>query len=80
MPAEQTIYQWKRETTKIKLKIYENRNNMKMAFYYTPLSRKVNEGQQEAFYENFSRPRFPLDNRKMQKAMNLMEMEGLGPR
>ncbi|MGD9133622.1 MAG: hypothetical protein PVF78_08260 [Desulfobacterales bacterium] len=80
LPAEQTTYQWKHEKTKIKLKIYENRNNMKMAFYYTPLSRKVNESQQEAFYENFSRPRFPLDDSKMQKAMNLMEMEGLGPR
>jgi hypothetical protein len=80
MPAEQTIYQWKHETTKIKLKTYENRNNMKMAFYYTLLSRKVNESQQEAFYENFNRSSFPLDDRKMQKAMNLMEMEGLGPR
>ena len=85
MPAEQTadyeqtIYQWKHEKTKIKLKIYENRNNMKMAFYYTPLSRKVNEIQQEAFYANFRHPRFPLDKSKMQKAMNLMEMEGLGP-
>jgi hypothetical protein len=80
MPAEQTTYQWKHEKTKIKLKIFENRNNMKIAFYYTPLSRKVNESQQETFYENFSRPRFPLDDSKMQKAMNLMEMEGLGPR
>ena len=80
LPAEQTTYQWKHEKTKIKLKTYENKNNMKMAFYYTPLSRKVNESQQEAFYENFSRPRFPLDDSKMQKAMNLMEMEGLGPR
>jgi hypothetical protein len=80
MQAEQTIYQWKHETTKIKLKIYENRNNMKMAFYYTPLSRKVNESQQEAFSENFNRSSFPLDDSKMQKAMNLMEMESLGPR
>ena len=80
MPTEQTTYQWKHEKTKIKLKTYENRNNMKIAFYYTPLSRKVNESQQEDFYENFSRSRFPLDDSKMQKAMNLMEMEDLGPR
>jgi len=80
MPNEQTTYQWKHEKTKIKLKTYENRNNMKIAFYYTPLSRKVNESQQEDFYENFSRSRFPLDDSKMQKAMNLMEMEELGPR
>ena len=80
MPAEQTTYQWKYAKTKIKLKIYENRKNMKMAFYYTPLSRKVNESQQEAFQENFRRPRLPLDDRSMQRAMNLMELENLGPR
>ena len=80
MPAEQTTYQWKYKKTKIKLKIYENRNNMKLAFYYTPLSRQVNESQQETFHENFKSPRFPLDDRRMQNAMNLMELEGLGPR
>ena len=80
MPSEQTTYRWKHEKTKIKLKTYENRNNMKLAFYYIPLSRQVNESQQEAFHENFSRQRFPLDDSRMQKAMNLMELEGLGPR
>jgi hypothetical protein len=80
MPAEQTTYQWKHKKTKIKLKIYENKNNMKMAFYYTPLSGMVNESQQETYYENFRRPPFPLDESKMQKAMNLMEMKPLGPR
>jgi hypothetical protein len=80
MQEEQTIHRWRHEKTKIKLKTYSNRNNMKLAFYYTPLSRQVNESQQEAFHENFRRPRFPLDDRRMQKAMNLMEMEGLGPR
>ena len=79
MPAEQTIYRWKHERTKIKLKTYANRNNMKLAFYYIPLSRQVNESQQEAFHENFRRQRFPLDDRRMEKAMNLMELEGLGP-
>ena len=80
MPAEQTTYQWKHKKTKIKLKIYENKNNMKLAFYYTPFSRQANESQQEAFHENFRRPRFPLDDRSMQRAKDLMELEGLGPR
>jgi hypothetical protein len=80
MSAGQTTHRWKHEKTKIKLKTYENKNNMKLAFYYIPLSRQVNESQQEAFNENFSRSRFPLDDRRMQKAMNLMELEGLGPR
>jgi hypothetical protein len=79
MPAEQTIYRWKHAKTKIKLKTYPNRNNMKLAFYYTPLSRQVNESQIEAFQEDFRHPRFPLDDSRMQKAMDLMELEGLGP-
>jgi hypothetical protein len=80
MPAEQTTYQWKHKQAKIKLKIYENRNNMKMAFYYTPLSRQVNEGQQEAFYENFKSPVFPLDDSQMQNAIDLLESNPMGPR
>ena len=80
MPVEQTTYQWKHKQAKIKLKIYETRNNMKMAFYYTPLSRQVNEGQQEAFYENFKSPVFPLDDSRMQNAIDLMELKPMGPR
>jgi hypothetical protein len=79
MQSGQTTYRWKHEKTKIKLKTYENKNNMKLAFYYMPISRQVNESQQEAFHENFSRRQFPLDDSKMQKALNLMELEGLGP-
>jgi hypothetical protein len=80
MPAEETIHQWKYKKTKIKLKTYENRNSMKLAFYYSPFSRKVNESQQETFHENFRPPRFPLDDRRMQNAIDLMELQGLGPR
>lgn len=81
-PAQQTTYQWKSKKTKIKLKTYEDRNNMKMALYYTPLSRRVNESQQEAFAENFRNPVFPLDDRRMQQAIELMEDKRsfIGPR
>jgi hypothetical protein len=81
-PGQQTTYQWKSKKTKIKLKTYENRNNMKMALYYTPLSRQVNEAQQEAFAENFSNPLFPLDDRRMQKAIDFLEVKRsrIGPR
>jgi hypothetical protein len=81
-PAQQTTYQWKSKKTKIKLKTYEDRNDMKLALYYTPLSRRVNESQQEAFAENFSNPTFPLDDRRMQKAIDFMEGERsfIGPR
>lgn len=78
MPSEQTTYQWKHKKTKIKLKTYENKNNMKLAFYYTPFSRLANESQQETFQENFKSPRFPLDNSKRQNALDLMDLQGLG--
>ena len=79
MPSEQTTYQWRNKRVKIKLKIYENRNNMKLAFYYAPLSRQVNEAQQEAFRENFKSPVFPMDERRMKNAIDLMELNRKSP-
>jgi hypothetical protein len=73
-PDQQTIYQWKYKKTKIKLKIYRNREDMKMAFYYTPLSVQVNEGQQEAFQETNRRPIFPLDETRMQQAKEMRDL------
>jgi hypothetical protein len=73
-PDQQTIYQWKYEQTKIKLKIYRNRENMKMAFYYTPLSAKVNEEQQEAFQETNRRPLFPLNETRMRQAKEMRDL------
>jgi len=46
---DQTIYRWKYEKIKMKLKIYGKDNYMKLAFYYTPLSSKVNAAQKEKF-------------------------------
>jgi len=79
--SKRTTYQWKDNKTKIKLKTYEDKNNMRMAFYYTPLSRKVNEAQQEAFHENYSKPLFPLAKTEMQNAIDLKELmrDSLGP-
>jgi len=73
-PDQQTIYQWKYKTTKIKLKIYQNKENMKLAFYHTPLSVQVNEEQQEAFQETTRRPLFPLDETRMQQAKELRDL------
>jgi hypothetical protein len=75
MPNQHTTYQWKQKKTKIKLKIYENKDSMKMAFYYTPLSAQVNEAQQETFQENFRRPWIPLDDSRMQKAIDLIDLK-----
>ena len=71
---QQTVYQWNYAQTKIKLKIYENRDSMKMAFYYTPLSAQVNEAQLEAFQETYKKPIFPLDKTQMQQAEQLRDL------
>ena len=49
MKSDQTVYSWKHKDTKIKLKLDGKKNSMKLAFYYTPLSGKVNEAQQEKY-------------------------------
>ena len=49
MKSRQTIYRWKHQDIKIKLKHYESEHKMKLAFYYTPLSNKLNANQQGDF-------------------------------
>jgi hypothetical protein len=73
-PDQQTVYQWKYEKTKIKLKIYRDRDTMKMAFYHNPLSVQVNEEQQEAFQETRRKPIFPLNETRMQQAEELRDL------
>ena len=68
---DQTVYAWKYKDTKIKLKHYEKLGKMKLGFYYTPLSTKVNAAQREAFPE-IRRPVFPLDDRRLKEAIDLM--------
>jgi hypothetical protein len=52
--VEQTIYKWKHGPVKIKLKILQADGTMKLVFYYTPLSSKVNEDKLEAQQRNTS--------------------------
>ena len=66
----QRIYSWKYQDTKIKLKLYENENKMKLGFYYDPLARKVNKAQREAFPPP-RKPVFPLDERRLGEAMEV---------
>ncbi len=49
MKSRQTIYRWKHQGIKIKLKLFELEGKMKLAFYYTPLSNKLNAVQLESF-------------------------------
>ncbi len=41
------VYKWKRGKVRVKLKEYTATGEMKLAFYYTPLSRKLNKAELE---------------------------------
>ena len=45
MKTRQTIYRWKQKDIKIKLKLFETKGKMKLAFYYAPLSNQLNQAQ-----------------------------------
>ena len=45
--GDQTIYRWKNNDTKIKLKIKESSQEIKLGIYYTPLSNRVNQEKME---------------------------------
>ena len=60
MRNELTTYRWKYKKTKVKLKYYEKSGYMKLAFYYTPLSGKVNEEALEQIQDKSLRL-FPID-------------------
>ena len=60
---EQTIYQWKYHQVKIKLKFYNKDQTMKLAFYYLPISKQVNEALMES-YQDKSRKWFPTEKGK----------------
>jgi hypothetical protein len=73
MMEQQTIYRWKYENTKIKLKLNEKEGRMKLSIYYTPLSEKVSKSQQVFF------PPVPEEDtsiytkeRKLQDSMEVM--------
>jgi len=60
MKARQTIHKWKHQDIKIKLKLFELEGKMKLAFYYKPLSNKLNEAQEGSFPTHTERV-FTLD-------------------
>ena len=70
----QTIYSWKQKDTRIKLKLYEKEGKMKLAFYYTPLARKVNQAQRELF-PSLPAQDFSLDSRSRQQAADYRRLQ-----
>ena len=68
---ELKVYTWIYQTIKMKLKTNEKVGNMKLAFYYMPLSNKVNESQQEELIEK-SYQFFPIEKDKVPERIPLL--------
>ena len=73
MKARQTIHRWKHQNIKIKLKLFELEGKMKLAFYYTPLSNKVNEAQEGSFPTSTERV-FTLDEDSKKEIQNDLKL------
>jgi hypothetical protein len=71
MKKDQTVYRWKQNGIKIKLKRTPEFTRMKLAFYYTPLSNKLNESQQEKNFDK-SIQFLPLKKGKKFEAIPLL--------
>ena len=68
---DRTVYSWKHGNVKIKLKLNEENGDMKLGFYYTPLSTKVNAAQQEALQRET--PRFKVDKERAIETLDMMK-------
>jgi hypothetical protein len=66
--AQQNTYSWKHQQVKIKMKIREHEGDMKLSFYYMPLTGKANRAQSEAFVEP-PKALFPLSAQKEREAV-----------
>jgi hypothetical protein len=51
--VNQTIYIWEHGDIKIKMKLFEKADTHKLAYYYTPLSNKLNESRLEDNFEQY---------------------------
>jgi hypothetical protein len=72
--SRQTIHRWKHQKIKIKLKLYELEGKMKLAFYYTPLSNKLNAAQQGDFPAVSDRE-YTLDESSKQEIKKELKMQ-----
>lgn len=70
----QKTYTWKQKKVKIKLKSYETLNNMKLAFYYAPISRTLNEERLEAYHPK-KKFKFKVDERNLRNAEELFTIQ-----
>ena len=74
MKERLTVWKWKYEGVKIKLKTYEKTDKMKLAFYYMLLSNKLNEAQVAALekFHNKSSRFFPIEKDKTPEMIPLL--------
>ena len=71
MNPRRTIHTWNHHDAKITLKLNRETGKIKLAFYYTPLSAKVDEIRLEAYQE---RTRSFLDRIDHERAIEMMDM------
>lgn len=71
MNPRRTIHTWHHHDAKITLKLNRETGKIKLSFYYTPLSVKVNEIRLEAYQE---RTRSFLDRINHERAIEMMDM------
>ena len=70
----QKTYSWQQNRVKIKLKSYDNENSMKLAVYYTPLSRLLNEERLEAYHPE-KKFKFNVNERNLRTAEELFNFQ-----
>jgi hypothetical protein len=68
---DRTIHSWNHGEAKIKLKLNEENGEMKLGFYFEPLSSKVNAAQQEAFQEESKR--FNVNQERAVETLDLLK-------
>jgi hypothetical protein len=66
-----TVHKWKIEDVKIKLKSYDMAARMKLAFYYMPISNKVNEEKVESNQDK-ALELFPVQKGKVPSAVPVL--------
>jgi hypothetical protein len=72
MKREETIYKWKHQKVKIKLKMQQASGRMKLGFYYVPVAREVNAAEIENYPETAIHV-LPIQRDKRPRAMPLLE-------
>ena len=71
MNPRRTIHTWHHHDAEITLKLNRETGKIKLSFYYTPLSVKVNEIRLEAYQK---RTRSFLDRINHERAIEMMDM------